>query len=151
MSTVALPEDKEDILHRREAAGAPVATVLLGLVPLRGDTTVVLLEHVALLEVVVDRGLVVWAWLLQHVVKHARASRGRSGALAGRVDREGLILIIVAPLCTCVAAGLPAFLVPLVLLLGLLGLAALRGRVVHTLACNTLKFHHQNNVSNKVF
>jgi hypothetical protein len=66
----------------------------------------------------------VWAWLLQYVIKHTRASRGRSGALAGRVDREGLVLV--APLRAHVAAGLLAFLAPLVLLLGLLGLAALR-------------------------
>jgi hypothetical protein len=49
-----------------------------------------------LLEGVVDRGLVVWAWLLQYVIKHTGASRGRLGALAGRVDREGLVLV--APL-----------------------------------------------------
>jgi hypothetical protein len=52
-------EDEEDVLHCRKASDAPVATILLGLVLLRGDTTVVLLEHLALLEGVVDRGLVV--------------------------------------------------------------------------------------------
>jgi hypothetical protein len=38
------------------------------------------------------------------------------------------------PLRTCVTAGLLALLTPLVLLLGLLGLAALRGHVVHALS-----------------
>jgi hypothetical protein len=47
MSTVA-PEDEEDILHCWEVVGAAV----------------VLHEHVALLEGVVDRGLVVRARLL---------------------------------------------------------------------------------------
>jgi hypothetical protein len=132
MSTVAPPpcEDQEDVLHSTEAT----STVLLGLILLRGDTTVVFLEQVALLEVVVDRGLVVRAQFLQHVVKHVGASRSRSGPLAGRVDREGLVLVLVAPLRACVTAGLLAFLAPLVLLLGLLGLATLRGRVVHALA-----------------
>jgi hypothetical protein len=42
---------------------------------------------------VVDWCLMVWAWLLQHVVEHAGASRGRSRALSGRVDREGLLTV----------------------------------------------------------
>jgi hypothetical protein len=97
---------------------------------------VVLLEHVALLEGVADRGLVVRARLLQHVVKHIGASRGRSTALAGRVYRE---LILVAPLCACVAVGLLAFLAPLMLLLGFFGLTSLRRRVVHALALLTVE------------
>jgi hypothetical protein len=44
-----------------EAAGVPVTTVLLSLAILRGDAAVVFLEHVALLEGVVDRSLMVWA------------------------------------------------------------------------------------------
>jgi hypothetical protein len=64
MSTVGPPEDEEDVLHRREAAGVPVTTVLLGLAILRGSATVVFLEHIALLEGVVDHCLVVWAWRL---------------------------------------------------------------------------------------
>jgi hypothetical protein len=47
---------------------------------------------------------------------------------------EGLVLVIVAPLHACIAAGLFTFLAPLVLLLGLLGLASLHGRIVHALA-----------------
>jgi hypothetical protein len=135
MSTVPPPpEDEEDVLHRREAADTPVSIILLGFTFLRGGAPIVLLEHVALLEGVVDWGLVVLAWLLQHVVEHAGTSRGRSKDLAGWVDCEGLVLVVVAPLRTCIMAGFLALLAPLVLLLRLLGLAALRGRVVHTLA-----------------
>jgi hypothetical protein len=61
---------------------------------------------------VVDHSLVVWARLLQHVVKHAGTSRGRSRALAGRDDREGLVLVLVAPQRARVAAGLLTFLAP---------------------------------------
>jgi hypothetical protein len=135
MSMVAPPpEDEEDVLHRREAASVPVSTILLSLTILRGGAAVVLLEHVALLEGVVDWGLVVRARLLQHIIEHAEASRGRSRALAGRVDREGLIPVVVVPLRVCLAAGLLSLLAPLVLLLGIVGLAALCGRVVHALA-----------------
>jgi hypothetical protein len=134
MSTVAPPEDEKDVLHCRKAAGAPVSTVLLGLVLLRGDMTVVFLEHVALLEGVVDQGLVEWAWLLQHVVKHVGDPRSLSRALTGRVNREGLVLVIIAPLRARVAAGLLAFLAPLVFLLGFLGLSTLRGHVFHVFA-----------------
>jgi hypothetical protein len=121
------PEDEEDVLNRREATGTPITTILLGLILFHGDATVVFSEHVALLKGVVDRGLVVRTRLLQHVIKHAGTSRGRSRALAGRVDREGLVLVLAAPLHACVTAGLLAFLAPLMLMLGLLGLAALRG------------------------
>jgi hypothetical protein len=54
-----VPGDEEDVLHRREATGVAVTTILLGLAILRGGAAVVLLEHVALLEGVVDRCLVV--------------------------------------------------------------------------------------------
>jgi hypothetical protein len=128
------PEDEEDVLHHREAAGTSVTAVLLSLAVLRGGVAIILLEHVALLESVVHWSLVVGTWLLQHVVKHAGASRGRSRALSGRVDCEGLVPVVVVPLLACLASRLLAFLAPLVLLLGLLGLAALRGCVVHTLA-----------------
>jgi hypothetical protein len=87
------PKDEEDVLYHREAAGVPVTTVLLGLAILRGSAAAVFLDHVALLEGVVDWCLMVWAWLLQHVVEHAGASRGRSRALSGRVDREGLLTV----------------------------------------------------------
>jgi hypothetical protein len=55
------PEDEEDVLHCWKATDTPVSTILLSLVLLRDDATVVLLEHVALLEGVVDWGLVVRA------------------------------------------------------------------------------------------
>jgi hypothetical protein len=128
------PKDEEDILHRGEAASTLITIILLGLILLRGDVAVIFPEHVALLDGVVDWGLVVRARLLQHVVKHIGASWGRSRALAGWVDREGLALILVAPLHMRVAAGLLSLLSPLVLLLGILGLATLHGCVVHALA-----------------
>jgi hypothetical protein len=128
MSTVGPPK-----MRKTFSTGVPVTTVLLGLAILRGGATVVFLEHVALLEGVVDRCLVVWARLLQHVVKHTGVSRGRSRALSGRVNCEGLVPVVV-PLRSRLAVGLLALLAPLVLLLGLLGLAALRGCVIHTLA-----------------
>jgi hypothetical protein len=59
-----VPEDEEDVLHHREATGVSVTTVLLGLAILHGVAAVVLLEHVALLEGVVDRCLVVQVGLL---------------------------------------------------------------------------------------
>jgi hypothetical protein len=82
-----------------------------------------------LLEGVVDR-----TGLLQHVVEYAGASRGRSRTPSSWVNSEGLVPVVVTPLCVRLAAWLLALFAPLVLLLGLLGLAALRGRVVHALA-----------------
>jgi hypothetical protein len=52
-------EDEEDVLHRWEATGVAIAPVLLGLTLLRGGVAVLLFEHVALLEGVVDQRLVV--------------------------------------------------------------------------------------------
>jgi hypothetical protein len=152
------PEDEEDILHRREAAGTPITTILLGLILFHGDAAVVFSEHVALLKGVVDRGLVVRTRLLQHVVKHAETSRDRSRALAGRVDREGLVLVLVAPLRACVAAGLLAFLAPLMLMLGLLGLVALLSHPIlqgkpnasHMCARINLHTHDRQNESNTI-
>jgi hypothetical protein len=80
------PEDEEDVLHRGEAAGVAVAPILLGLDVVRGGATVVSLEQVALLEGVVDRRLVVQTRLFQHVIKHPRASRGRSRTPSSWVD-----------------------------------------------------------------
>jgi hypothetical protein len=134
MSRVGPPEDEEDVLHCGEAAGVAVTPILLGLDVLRGGAAVVSLEQVALLEGVVDWRLVVWAWLLQHVVKYPRASRGRSRTPSSWVSSKGFISVVVAPLLARLMARLLPFLAPLVLLLGLLGLAALRGRVVHALA-----------------
>jgi hypothetical protein len=111
------PEDEENVLHRREATGVPVTTVLLGHAILRGGAAVVFLEHVALLEGVVDQCLVVWARLLQHVIEHAEASRGRSRALSGRVNSEGLVPVVVASLRARLAARLLTLLAPHVFLL----------------------------------
>jgi hypothetical protein len=78
MSTVAPPpEDEEDVFHRGEAAGVAVTPILFGLAILRGVAAIVSLEQVALLEGVVDWRLVLRTRLLQHVVEHTGASRGR--------------------------------------------------------------------------
>jgi hypothetical protein len=79
---------------------------------------------------VVDRCLVVGTWLFQHVVENPRASRGPSS----RVNNKGLAVVVVVPLFARLAAWLLSLLAPLVLLAELLGLAALRGRVVRALA-----------------
>jgi hypothetical protein len=130
ISTVGPPKMRKMF----STVGISVTTVLLSLAILSGSAAVVLLEHVALLAGVVDRSLVVGTRLLQHVIEHAGAWRGRSRPLSGRVNREGLVPVVVVALRACLTARLLAFLAPLMLLLGLLGLAALRGHVVHTLA-----------------
>jgi hypothetical protein len=124
------PEDEEDILHGGEAAGVAITLVLLDLVVLRGSAAVEPLEHVALLEGVVDRRLVVGTWLVQHVVEHSRASRGPSS----RVNSKSFTVVVVVPLLARLVVRLLSLLAPLVFLAGLLGLAALRGRVVHAFA-----------------
>jgi hypothetical protein len=53
------PKDEEDVFHGGDAAGVAMTHVLLGLVVLCGGATVERPEHVALLEGVVDRCLVV--------------------------------------------------------------------------------------------
>jgi hypothetical protein len=128
------PKDEEDVLHRQKVAGISVTAVLLSLAILRGGAAIVLLEHVALLESVVDRSLVVGTRLLQLVIKHAGALRGHSRALSGWVNSEGLVPVVVVPLRMCLAARFRTILAPLMLLLGLLGFATLRERVIHTLA-----------------
>jgi hypothetical protein len=60
--------------------------------------------------------------------------RDRLKALAGQVDCEGLVVVLIVSLRARVVVRLFALFAPLLLLLGLLGLAALRGRVVHALA-----------------
>jgi hypothetical protein len=72
------PEDKEHVLHRGEAADVAVTPILFGLAILCSGAAVVFFEHVALLEGVFDRHLVIWVGLLEHVVEYAGASRGRS-------------------------------------------------------------------------
>jgi hypothetical protein len=128
------PEDEEDIFHGGEAAGIAVTPVLLGLAVLRGGAAVEPLEHVALLEGVVDQRFVVGTWLIQHVVENPRASRGRLRAPSSWVKSKSFAVIVVVPLLARLAVRLLSLLAPLVLLAGLLGLAALCGRVVHALA-----------------
>jgi hypothetical protein len=126
------PED--DVLHSGEATGVAITAVLLGLIVLRGGAAVEPLEHVALLESVVDRCFVVGTWLLQHVVENSRASRGQSRAPSSRVNSKSFAIVVVAPLLARLAAQLLSLLAPLVLLAEFLGLATLRGCVVHALA-----------------
>jgi hypothetical protein len=128
------PKDEEHIFDGREAARVAIASVFLGLFLLRGGTAIELLEHIALLMGVIHWGLVVRTWLFQHVVEHPRASRGRSRAPSSRVNTKGLGVAAVAPLLARLAARLLPLLAPLVVAVGLLGLAALRGRVLRALA-----------------
>jgi hypothetical protein len=124
------PEDEEDVLHGGEAAGIAITPVLLGFVVLCGGAAVESLEHVALLEGVVDRCLVVGTWLLQHVVEYPWTSRGRSRAPSSRVNSKSFAVVVVVPLLARLAARLLSLFAPPVLLADHLGLSALRGRVV---------------------
>jgi hypothetical protein len=87
-----------------------------------------------LLKGVVYWSLVIRTWLFQHVIEHPRASRGRSRASSSRVNSKGLGITAVAPLLARLAARLLSLLAPLVVAVGLPGLAALRGRVLRALA-----------------
>jgi hypothetical protein len=62
------------------------------------------------------------------------ASRVWSRASSSWVNSKSFSIVVVVPLLARLAVRLLSLLAPLVLLAGLLGLAALRGRVVHTLA-----------------
>jgi hypothetical protein len=73
-------------------------------------------------------------WLFQHVIKHPRTSRGRSRASSSRVNSKSLGITAVAPLLARLAVRLLSLLAPLILAVGLPGLAALRGRVIRALA-----------------
>jgi hypothetical protein len=130
MSMVAPPEDEENVFHTGEATGVTITPVLLGLCVLRGGVAIEPLEQVALLEGVVDWRLVVGTWLLQYVVENPRTSRGRSRAPSSRVNSQGLAIVGVASLLAHLAARILPLLAPFVLPVELLGLAALRGRVV---------------------
>src|SRR6185503_11341820 len=102
------------------------------------DAVVVLLEHLALLEGMIDRALVVRTRLLKHVVELATtASRGASRSLAVWGSRKGLLGV----LCLSRPAlarwdRLLSLLPSLQFLGGGIGLdaAALRGRIVFALA-----------------
>jgi hypothetical protein len=83
---------------------------------------------------VVYRGLVVRTWLFQHVIEHPRTSRCRSRAPSSRVNSKSLGVTAVTLLLARLAARLLSLIAPLVVAVGLPGLAALRGRVLRTLA-----------------
>jgi hypothetical protein len=100
------PEDEENVFHSGEATGVAITPILLGFVALRGSVAIKLLEHVALLEGVVDRCLLVGTWLLQHVIENSRTSRGPSS----RVNSKGLGIVAVASLLARLAARLVPFL-----------------------------------------
>jgi hypothetical protein len=92
-----------------------------------------------LLKGVVHWGLVIWTWLFQHVIKHPRTSSGRSRASSSQVNSKGLGIVAIAPLLARLAARLLSFLAPLVLPVGLPGLAALHGRIVRALALHAVE------------
>jgi hypothetical protein len=98
------PKDEEDVFHGGEAIGVAVTPILLGLVIFRGSAAIEPLEHVALLEGVVDWRLVVGTWLLQHVIENPRASRGLSRAPSSWVNSKSFIAIVVTPLLARLAA-----------------------------------------------
>ena len=102
------------------------------------DAVVILLEHLALLEGMIDRALVVRTWLLKHVVEQATiASRGASRSFAVRGGSEGLLGVLCPPRFALVRwdrlFSIPP---PLLFLGGGVGLdvAALRGCIVLALA-----------------
>src|SRR6185295_3962148 len=138
--TLALPrshirrhssEDEEGVLHWGELVISTFVTsiLLLVLVAMR-DAVVLFLEHLALLESMVDRALVVRARFLKHVVELATtASRGASRPFAVRGGCEGLLGVFCLPRPALVRRDrLPSLPPPLLFLGGGVGLdvAALR-------------------------
>ena len=77
-------EDKEGVLHWEELVISTfVARILLLVFIAMRDAVVVFLEHLTLLEGMIDRALVVRTRLLKHVIELATsASRGASRSLA---------------------------------------------------------------------
>jgi hypothetical protein len=75
----------------------------------------------------------------QHVVEYPRTSRGRSRDPSSWVNSKSLVAVVVTPLLARLAARLLPLLAPLVLLVGLVGLVALCGRVVHAPAFLAVK------------
>ena len=132
-------KDEEGVLHWGELVISTfVARVLLLVFVAMRDAVVVFLEHLALLEGMVDRALVVRARLLKHVVELATtASRGASRSFAVWGGCEGLLGVLCLPRPALVRwdrlLSLPP---PLLFLGGGVGLdvAALRGRIVLALA-----------------
>ena len=106
--TLALPrchirrcssKDEEGVLHWGELViSIFVASVLLLVFVVMCDAVVVLLEHLALLEGMIDRALVVRARLLKHVIElSTTASRGASRSFAVRDGSEGLLGVLCPP------------------------------------------------------
>ena len=78
-----------------------VARILLLVFVAMRDAIVILLEHFALLEGMIDRALVVRPRLLKHVVEQAAtASRGVSRSFAVRSGDEGLVDVFRLPRST---------------------------------------------------
>ena len=114
-----------------------VASILLFVLIAMRDAIVVLPEHLALLEGVVDRALVISTRLLKHVVEQATtASRGASRSFTVRGGSEGLLGVLYRPQSALVRWDRLLSLPPPLLFLGGVGLdvAALRGRIVLALA-----------------
>src|SRR6185503_6809361 len=132
-------KDEEGVLHWGELVISTfVASILLLVLIAMRDAVVVFLEHLALLESMVDRALVVRARLLKHVVELATtASRGASRSFAVWGGCEGLLGVFCLPRPALVRRDrLPSLPPPLLFLDGGVGLdvAALRGRIVLALA-----------------
>jgi hypothetical protein len=70
----------------------------------------------------------------QHVIENPRTSRGRSRAPSSRVNSKSLGVTAVAALLARLTAWLLSLFAPLILVVGLPGLAALRGRIILALA-----------------
>jgi hypothetical protein len=130
---------RNNVFHGGEAAGVAISSVFLGLRFLRGGAAIKLLEHIALLKGMVHWGLMVRTWLFQHVIEHPRTSRGRSRAPSSRVDSKSLGITVVVPLLARLAARLLSLLAPLILVVGLSGLASLRGRIIRALSLLAVK------------
>src|SRR6185503_5779346 len=106
--TLALPrshirrrssKDEEGVLHWGELViSTLVASILLLVLVAMRDAVVVFLEHLALLEGMVDRALVVRARLLKHVVELATTtSRGASRSFAVWGGCEGFLGVLCLP------------------------------------------------------
>src|SRR6185312_3094816 len=142
--TLALPrghvrrwpsKDEEGVLHWGELIISTfVASILFLVLITMRNAVVILLEHLALLEGMIDRALVVMTRLLKHVVEQATtASRGASRSFAVRGGSKGLLGVLCLPRSVLVRwdrlLSLPP---PLLFHGGGVGLdvAALRGRIV---------------------
>src|SRR6185295_8717344 len=132
-------KDEEGVLHWGELVVSTfVASVLLLVFVAMRDAVVVLLEHLALLEGMIDRALVVRARLLKHVVELATtASRGASRSSAVWGGREGLLGVLCLPRAVLIRWDRLLSLPPPLRFLGGgvgLGAAAFCGRIVLALA-----------------